>query len=115
MTIYRRFVEQNEHEGATWNWWLQTDGNELPMAHLSAFLQQRSGEDLGGYPYELTEDLAINADVDVLVKHADEDYYPLHNKVDGVLTLPEELDQVFEEKLYKGGIRDFFNAGGTGA
>ena len=108
MTTYRRFIETNEHEGATWDWWLQTDGNELPMAHLSAYLQEEREEDRF-YPYELTEELLPERDVDVLVKHAQVDYYPLSNKVDGVLTLPKVIDDGFDEKLYKGGIRDFFH------
>lgn len=107
MTIYRRFIEQNEHEGATWDWWLRTDGNELAMAHLSTYLQAAREVDRF-YPYELTEDLLSEADVDVLVKHAQADYYPLSNKVDGVLTVPKVIDETLDDRLYKGGIKDFF-------
>lgn len=110
MTLYRRFIEVNDNEGATWDWWLQTDGNEIPMAHLSAHIQARREQDRW-YPYELTEDVLLGPDVDVLVKHAEENYYPLSNRVDGTLTLPEELDDEFDAELYKGGIRDFFKDG----
>lgn len=110
MMIYRKFVEINEFEGATWNWWLQTDGNEIAMAHLSAWLQKRHEEEPYDYPYKLTEDVVLESEVDVLVKYADENYYPDHNKVSGTLTLPDVLDDDFEAKLYKGGIRDFFKS-----
>lgn len=110
MTTYRRFIEQNESEGATWDWWLQLDGNETPMEILASYLETAREAD-NFYPYEMTEDLLPEHDVDILVKHAQEDYFPLSNKVDGTLKLPKVIDDEFDARLYKGGIRDFFTGG----
>lgn len=114
-TMFVRFHEINEHEGADWDWWLQVDGNEDELAHLGELL--RNGEllaedDEDAEPWhELhMEDVEPESVVDKLVQYAAEDYYALHNKVVGTFTCPETLAG---DRLYKGGIKQFFEAGGA--
>ena len=38
MKTFVRLYETNDHEGESWNWWLQLDGNEDELRKLDAFL-----------------------------------------------------------------------------
>jgi hypothetical protein len=105
VSTYFRFVEENEHEGASWNFWLLSDGNEAELDRLVQFLDETNTEQ-----YMVAEDELSGTEVDLLTRFTDDNYFPLHNRVDGVLSLPQELDEGFLEELYKGGIRTFFKA-----
>lgn len=109
MSIYRQFEETNEHEGATWSWWLSAAGNETALDRLDNFLCGYFDDD-NEVPYAFTGDELTGDQVALLVRYSDENYYPNHNRIDGVLTLPEVLDADFVKKLYKGGINDYFAA-----
>lgn len=109
MSTYFRFVEENEHEGATWNFWLLSDGNEAELDRLADYLAAAS-EDDDEPQFMLAEDELTGSEVDLLVRFAEENYHLSHNKIDGRLSLPELLDDEFRDALYKGGIRDFFEA-----
>lgn len=111
MSAYFRFIEENEHEGATWNWWLRSGGNEAELDRLTDYLAAEfEGDDEP--QFMLAEVELSEPEVDLLVRFADENYHMSHNKVDGRLVLPEVLDETFRDDLYKGGIRDFFKAVG---
>lgn len=107
MTTYRRMIEANDNEGETWNWWLATAGNETALDRIKDFLIEDDWD-----PSELgvTDDELSGPEVDLLVRFADAGYYMSHNKVNGLLELPETLDDDFVDAhaLYKGGIRAFF-------
>jgi hypothetical protein len=103
VTTYRRFIETNDAEGETWSWWLQIEGNEQAIDRLGEFLAGGAWD--GQYELGATAD---QAEVDVLVKHAEIGYYGDHNRVEGVLNLPEVLDDEFVSQLYKGGIVELF-------
>lgn len=101
MTDFVKFTENNDHEGETWNFWLQVDGNEDAIAELRALIADQEDE------YELAEETTPESEVDVLVKHTGMGYMRYENKVVGVLTLPD-TDAL--DDLYKGGIKDFYKA-----
>lgn len=119
MTTYRRFIETNEHEGETWNFWLQVDGNMTALAMLGDHLDglYEDFQEWDECPFVLEDDHLDGHEVDLLVRYGDEGYMNQHNKVDGSLTLPKDFSEAnFEtvtKYLYKGGIRKFFTAGGA--
>lgn len=103
-----RFQEYNDHEGETWNSWLQLDGNELDIEALAERLrltQEDSDFDLD-YTLHLTQ-VEPESVVDKLCLYAECGYGYSHSKVTGKFTCPEDLGPD-AEKLYKGRIRDFF-------
>ena len=104
-----RFHEYCDWEGESWDFWLQLNGNEEEIQKLRALIEQ--AQEASGivydWPYTLTEDTENEAVVDNLVKYSEEGYMLTHNKVIGALTCPEDLGE-HADKLYKGGIRDFF-------
>ena len=116
MTTYRRFIETNEHEGETWNFWLQVDGNMTALDILGNHLDGLY-EDFGEWdecPFVLEDDQLEAHEVDLLVRYGDEGYMNQHNKVDGSLTLPKDFTEgnfeAVTKHLYKGGIKHFFQA-----
>lgn len=107
------FVEHNEHEGESWTFWLQVQGNEEGLERLEVLLDD---EEL----YEIDLDTELSeAQVDTLVEHGGGGYMAYHHKVTGVLVLPESLDsddvprsvvmEALDEHLYKGGIKGMFH------
>lgn len=109
MTTYRRFIENNEHEGETWSFWLQVDGNEETLKLFAEQLDSAQ-KDRFDPPYELTGDTLGDHDVDVLAEYGGQGYMDLHTKVAGRLSIPDEFEHDLD-LLYKGGIRDFFTGG----
>ena len=117
MTTYRRFIETNDHEGETWNFWLQFDGNMTALAVLNDKLDALNSE-LGAYDdpqFVLEDDQLEEHEVDLLIRFGESGYMSQHNKVDGSLRLPKDFtsmdDEAVTDRLYKGGIRDFFHGG----
>ena len=114
---FARFVEVNEHEGETWNFWLELtgdNGSELETLQERIWDEYTGPDGLqvepGPQEFSLTEDVEDETIVDALVKYADEiGYMPTHQKVTGVFTCPEDLGEHLE-KLYKGGIVKLFTA-----
>ncbi len=109
-----KFVEQNEHEGETWNFWLQLDGNEKELKHLSAVMNTFTED---GEEYVLDLNAVVTEDqVDTLVKHGGQGYMDYNNKITGVFTCPtptEDLDEDgywewLNDTFYKGDIARYF-------
>lgn len=104
-----RFREYNDWEGESWDFWLQLDGNEAELAKLDQKLTEYwEGKFDPWYTLHLgyveTEDI-----VDKLVEYAEEGYMPSANKVVGTFTWSKfDTPQGW---FYKGGIKDFFDAG----
>lgn len=108
--LFVKFTEENEHEGETWHHWLQVDGNEDELAKLAGKLALLVGDAESDFtkPYTLVSDYMHESGVDLLVRHADDlGYMPIHQKVTGKFTCPDDLDQ-YGDELYKGGIKKFF-------
>lgn len=103
MSEFMRFHEYNDHEGESWDWWLQVTGNEAEIAKLASLLDAVEEDDDDPW-FDLTPDMETEEIVDKLVLYAQNGYYAAHNKVVGVFTCPEHIG----DSLYKGGIRDFF-------
>ncbi|WP_063042252.1 MULTISPECIES: hypothetical protein [Nocardia] len=104
---FRRLIENNDHEGETWNWWLQVDGSEEELARLEELMAKFDSEF-----FTLTDDIENREVVDLLVRYSALAYYADHNLVLGVLTLPdlsryERADDV-TDLLYKGRIADYY-------
>lgn len=100
---FAQMLEHNQHEGETWCFWLELDGNEEAIDWL---VDQIEAEDLEE-EYEFTGVVVYEPDVDVLIEYGNfgYNYMSQHHKVTGKLTFPEGF-QV--DDIYKGSIKDFF-------
>lgn len=107
IAMYAKFVEENEWEGETWNFYIPIAGNEDALSALASALKNSYDE---FEQYRLDLDFPIpEFEVDVLVKHSDAGYLHYHNKLAGTLVLTDEtLTEIRgeDDPLYKGGIRD---------
>ncbi len=109
-----KFTEHNDHEGESWNFWLQEDGNGFELKKLKTFLSENDLEDEG---YELDMTPVDESEVDILVKHTDQGYMDYHNKVTGNFVMPQyeddgEEDSAYEfasDNFYKGDIERHFS------
>ncbi|WP_068059325.1 hypothetical protein [Nocardia xishanensis] len=116
MTLFVRYIENNDHEGERWVFWLQKDGNEAALAELEQILETAEAEATAaeGYyemPYQIPADIEPEAVVDKLVEYAEGGYMDGHNKVRGKLDLTRLRGRSWEgafDTLYKGGIRNMF-------
>jgi hypothetical protein len=116
MTEFVRFEESNDHEGETWNFWLQVDGNEAELDKLAAALEAWEERTDSDCEYRLfREEPVPESEVDILIKHSRSGYMRFENKVTGTMKVPEDLLDLPDEDqfdgLYKGGIRALFTAG----
>jgi hypothetical protein len=107
MTTFTLFRETNDHEGESWTFWLQRDGNEDALLALGELIAADEAEATYDYPYklDLTQTLPEKA-VDLLCRYAEDGYYAAHNRVTGTLTIPASFD--VDNHLYKGGIMELF-------
>jgi hypothetical protein len=104
-----RLHEINEWEGETWDFWLQRDGNEAALERLGELIEDAM-QDVEEPAFKLAlSDVEPESVVNKLVHYAADGYMAAHNKVTGTLTVPDSLGQD-AEKLYKGGIRDFYRS-----
>ncbi|WAL67107.1 deaminase [Amycolatopsis cynarae] len=108
---FARFIETNEWEGETWNFWLQTTGNEEELARLRDYLA-RHGEQTEDAEFQLADDVLTESEVDLLVRYSDGGYTSSHSKVTGPMRFPEGFDHnaAPDAQIYKGRIRHFFPA-----
>lgn len=97
-----KFVENNDHEGETWFFWLQIDGNREELSKLAEFLDEM---DVSDY-YTLEWNEWDEQFVDFAVEEGGWGYMNNHNKVTGKFIMPE--DELNDLWLYKGGIEDYF-------
>jgi hypothetical protein len=103
-----KFTERNQHEGETWRFYLQVDGNEDQITKLRRLLAGYNVKP--SISYELDDQLLEETTVDALVEHGDDEgYMPAHNKVVGRFVCPDDLGHRADE-LYKGSIEEFFTA-----
>lgn len=109
MKTFVKLTENNEHEGETWHFYIPYEGNEEAIAQLFeaiALLDQDVDEE-----HSLDMTPIPEVEVDILVKHADTGYMANHNKLTGVLTLPENFDERMADEdsdpLYKGQIKEY--------
>lgn len=87
-----RFVEENDHEGETWTFWLQGTGNEEPLAKLAGIIAEYEEAQGSDSEYQLDVMTRLDEhDVDVLVQHGGGGYMANHHKVVGTLTVPDDL------------------------
>lgn len=104
-----KFEENNDHEGETWLFWLQVDGNEAELEKLRLLTDQVEG-------YEVSWGELTEHDIDVLVEHGGWGYMNYHNKVKGKFVCPEfnlddepeALQELCDDEFYKGRIEDHF-------
>jgi len=102
-----KFVEHNEYEGETWNFYLQTEDNEVALNGLkNAIASYDPDNDI----YRLTDTHLTEEEVDTLVKYSDSGYMPFETKVVGNfdISLLQLNPVTADDNLYKGGIRDLF-------
>lgn len=110
-----KFTENNDHEGESWNFWLQKDGNEKELDKLFDLMTDHASEEEFGMDMREVPE----SEVDIVVKHSDEGYIPYNNKVTGTFVCPEipediidtEDDSVWEwlqDNFYKGDIERHF-------
>jgi hypothetical protein len=110
-----KFTEENDHEGETWRFWLQLDGNEAELAKLAEVIATyREGQYSRYSEYELDLSSSVDErDVDVLVLHSFSGYMRFENKIVGTLAVPDGLptdgDQPDLDDFYKGGIEKLFS------
>lgn len=119
MSDFAKLIEHNDHEGETWIFFLQIDGNEENLAKLKGLIDQY---DEDGNEYELSLDPIPEQIVDNLTEHGNDasGYMPLFNKVTGTLRDFEEGDIVERygegddtwhelDGLYKGQIKRLYH------
>lgn len=109
-----KFTERNQHEGETWRFYLQVDGNEDQLDKLWDLLIDANTEEDEDFAYDLSdrnEETLPEEHVDVLVKHAGGDgYRSAHEKVVGRFVCPDSLGDGADD-LYKGKIAKLFTGG----
>jgi hypothetical protein len=107
LTDYVKFTERNDWEGEIWRFWIPLPGNEDILEKLKNAL-----EDSGFEEYSLDLTPIPEADVDVLVQHAEVGYMASHNKLCGLLRISDEdLSKLLDndDLFYKGEIKAYIN------
>lgn len=108
-----KFTETNDHEGETWFFWLQYDGNHDELVKLNELLSRLDSEGYGLDWNQWDEEF-----IDFAEEEGGWGYMNYHNKVVGKFTCPvyegsdepEELQEFCDDNFYKGGIEDHFKA-----
>jgi hypothetical protein len=116
-----KFTEYNDNEGETWNFWLQYEGNEKELKRLNDIVELNNA---AGFDKQYSLDMTTfsEEEVDILVKHTDSGYMNYQNKIEGVLSVPEFNDDLFDyedeiddevfewcdNNFYKGKIAELF-------
>lgn len=116
-----KFEEYNDHEGETWVFFLQVNGNEFRLPELQALVLEVHPE---GSEQWMRLDLDTQypeSEVDTLVRHSPIGYMPTFNKVTGLMK-PVVRDELVErygdedpaegwlelDGLYKGRVQSLF-------
>ncbi len=106
-----RFNETNDHEGETWTFWLQVNGNEDQLDKLWNLLDEANVDGDEDFDFELfnhAEQTVPEEHVDALVEHGNRDgYMAEHHKVTGKLVCPDSIGE-YGDVLYKGDITKLF-------
>lgn len=111
MTSFTLFRESNDHEGESWTFWLQRDGNEDALSFLAGELEAAEKQFKWDFPYKLELDATLDEhDVDVLCEYGGQGYMDYHNKIVGKLVIPEDFTAAGDDDfLYKGGVSHLFH------
>lgn len=101
--LFTQMVENNQHEGEEWSFWLQVDGNETALADLQDAIEKAGEEET----YDFTGKTIYEHEVDTLISHGNfgYGYMAQHHKVSGIIKVVDEFDV---DDLYKGNIDRFF-------
>lgn len=110
-----KLTEINDHEGESWHFWLQLDGNEEQLKLLANDID--AFDEYGEF-LELNMTPVDESEVDILVKHTNQGYMNYQNKVVGVFTCPKSPESIYDDEesgyewltdhFYKGGIQEYF-------
>lgn len=100
---FTQMVETNEHEGESWCYWLQLDGNQVAIDELIGLIEEEELEE----QYEFTGVLADLWEVDVLADKGNfgYGYCNQHSKIEGEFEMPPNFRV---DDIYKGQIEKFF-------
>lgn len=100
---FTQMIEHNEHEGESWSFWLQVDGNQDALNELWDLIESEGEEDT----YEFTDDTVYEWELQTLLSHGNfgHGYMNQHHKIEGKLVLPQGF-QV--DDIYKGEIKKLF-------
>lgn len=100
---FTQMIEHNEHEGESWCYWLQVDGNEDALSELDQLIETEGVQEY----YELTGITIYEWEVDTLINYGNFGYGYMnqHHKIAGKLDISDEEDT---DSFYKSGIKDFF-------
>jgi hypothetical protein len=115
---YTPLIENNDHEGETWTWWIRIEGNEAVLDLLRDTIREERDADDCFEEYDLPEwpngDRLTQDQVELLEQRSGGGYYSAHNQVFGLLVPPPALLDTsvpaFErlnDALYKGGADDW--------
>lgn len=101
-TRFVQMIEHNQHEGESWCFWIQLDGNEEAIENLIKLIEEEGLED----EYEFTGVTAYEFDVDVVVNLGNfgYGYMSQHHKIAGILEFPEGFEV---DNIYKGNLDEF--------
>lgn len=95
MKQYVTLTESNDHEGETWKFFIQYDGNEEAVEYIKWYIDEFCIEDM----FSIDLNKIPENEVDILVKHSTIGYMKVFNKVDGKLEIPK--DALIEDDFYK--------------
>lgn len=100
---FTQLIEHNQHEGESWSFWLQVDGNEDALNELSNLIEEEELQET----YELTDVTIYEWELDTLINYGNFGYGYMnqHHKVAGKLTFTDEFHV---DDIYKGRIEDFY-------
>jgi len=102
---YITFIESNDWENQTWNFYVPTKDNKTAIKELKRLLEERGDMD----NFRLDEKKLKEEEVNKLVRNSGGTHYMNdHTKLDGVFDISQLLAHrdIFVV-LCKGGIRDF--------
>jgi hypothetical protein len=114
------FIEVNDWEGETWNFYIPVAGNEEAVALLKEQLARVVAVDTNHeseHPYSISDKLRTSSQITTLTRFDDHcSYMAGHNLLEGTLTLPpfpkgltQKTAQDWEGQFYKGGITNFIS------
>lgn len=107
--LFIPFVEENEHEGESWTFWLQYNGNETELIGLAEQLHEDRFEVEPAYSLDLS-DVEDEEVVERMCLRARMGYNPSDMMVRGKFTCPDipPTTEALDDLFYKGRITDHF-------
>jgi len=107
--LFVPFVEENDHEGETWTFWLQYNGNESELRMLSEKLYEDRFESEPSYSIDLN-DVEDEEVVERICARARMGYNPSDMMIRGKFFCPDipPTHEALDDLFYKGRIGDHF-------